>query len=148
METDNTNDAGFTLIEMMAVLVIIGLLMGAVAVTVIGNTDKAKKSRAQIDINAYETAMERFYMDMGDYPPEEYGLRALKSLPSGMENTGAYSSDGYVKKISNDPWNRPYVYRYPGEHGAFDLLSYGKDGQPGGEGVNADITNWDDSDDN
>jgi len=143
METHKNNDEGFTLIEMMAVLVIIGLLMGAVAVSVIGNTDRAKTSRAVMDINVYETALERFYLDMGDYPSEDFGLSALTTLPNGIENEQNYSSDGYVKKVSDDPWGRPYVYRMPGENGAFDLLSYGKDGQPGGEGLDADITYWD-----
>lgn len=143
MHDKPAKDEGFTLIEMMAVLMIIGLLMGAVAVTVLGNTDKARVERVNLDIQTYSNALERYYMDMGDFPPEEYGLAALKSLPNGVDNEERYSSDGYIKKVRNDPWGNPYVYIYPGEHGRFDILSYGKDGQPGGEEMDADLTSWD-----
>ena len=140
---DAKNDEGFTLIEMMVVLFIIMLLSSAVYFTVAGNQDRAVEIKANSDIQRLSQALEMYRLDMLDYPPEDYGLEALRSLPSGIDTGDRYNKEGYVKTLPTDPWGRPYVYRYPGENGVYDILSYGSDGQPGGEEMAADITNWD-----
>lgn len=142
MKKYEKNDDGFTLVEMMAVLMIIGLLMSVVIFSIAGNTDEARMRKAEVDIRNYETALESFYIDIGDYPPEEYGLQALVSLPQGIE-TERYRAGGYIKKIELDPWDNEYIYVKPGEEGRrYEIISYGRDGQPGGEDVDADITSY------
>lgn len=147
MTPDHSNkklkkDAGFTLVEIMVVMVIIGLLATFVVINVLPAQDKAMSQKTQADIRLLEQALELYKLDMFDYPDETYGLEALKELPSGVVNEERYRKGGYIKFLPDDPWGRPYVYRYPGENGEFDLLSYGSDGQPGGEDQAADITNW------
>lgn len=135
-------DDGFTLVEMMAVLMIIGLLMSVVIFSIAGNADDARVGKAKADIRNYETALELFYLDIGSYPPEEYGLEALVSLPQGLDSD-RYRDGGYIKKIEEDPWGQPYIYIQPGEEGRkYEIISYGGDGQPGGEGIEADITSY------
>jgi len=141
---EKRNDEGFTLIEMMVVLFIIMLLSASVYFTISGNQDKAVRIKASSDIQRLSQALEMYRLDMLDYPDEDYGLEALKSLPSGVDGGDRYNPEGYVKSLPNDPWDRPYVYRYPGENGVYDLVSFGSDGQPGGEGMAADIANWED----
>ncbi len=136
-------EEGFTLIEMMVVLFIIMLLTAAVYFTVGSRRDKAVVIKAQSDIQRLSQALEMYRLDMMDYPPEDYGLEALVRLPNGLDNAEQYSRDGYISKLPDDPWGRAYLYRYPGEHGAFDIYTLGADGQEGGEGLNADITSWD-----
>lgn len=143
--TDETQkDEGFTLVEVMVVMLIIALMVAFVAVNVIPAGDKARVQKAQADIAIYEQALEQFRLDMGDYPPSEIGLEALKELPAGAPNEDRYRPGGYIKRVQNDPWDNPYIYRYPGENGVFDIVSLGSDGQPGGEKLAADITNWED----
>jgi len=131
--------AGFTLLELLVVMVIIGLLAGYVGPRYFSQVGKSevKVTRAQID--ALEKALDQYRLDTGHYPTTEQGLAALMTRPASEPKwDGPYLR----KRLPDDPWGKPYVYRMPGEHGEYDLLSYGKDGQPGGEGEAADITNW------
>lgn len=130
---------GFTLLELLVVMVIIGLLAAYVGPRFFSQIGKSeiKATRAQID--ALEKALDQYRLDVGRYPTTEQGLAALMSAPAGESKwAGPYLR----KAVPNDPWGHPYVYRIPGEHGEFDLISFGKDGQPGGGGEAEDIGNW------
>jgi len=133
-------EQGFTLLEIMVVVVIIGLLAAIVAPQFIGNIDKAQITRAKSDIRGIETALNLYRLDNFRYPTTSDGLQALVTNPG---ETVAPNWKQQLKRIPMDPWNRPYQYAYPGMHGEFDIFSYGADGQEGGEGTNADIGNWD-----
>ena len=135
-------DDGFTLVEVMVVMVIIGLLATFVVINVLPSQDKAMVQKAKADIRLLEQAAEMYRLDMMDYPAQDAGLEALKSAPAGLNNPALYRKGGYVKFLPNDPWGNAYVYKYPGDNGVIDLMSYGSDGQPGGEGLAADIVNW------
>jgi len=130
---------GFTLLELLVVMVIIGLLAGYVGPKYFSQIGKSevKATRAQID--GLEKALDQYRLDVGHYPSNEQGLSALVTRPT---NEPRWDGPYLKKSVPPDPWGNPYVYRMPGEHGDLDLLSYGKDGQPGGEGDAADITNW------
>jgi general secretion pathway protein G len=130
------NERGFTLIEIMVVVVIIGLLATLVTVNLLENADKAKVVKARADIKALENALELYKLDSGRYPNTQEGVKALV--------TKTESHDSYIKggSVPKDPWGKEYVYLSPGSHGDFDILSYGADGEPGGAGTNADITSW------
>jgi general secretion pathway protein G len=134
-----TNDAGITLIELLVVMVIIALFATIVGSRVGRSVDKAKHVAAKSQISEYESALDQFKLDVGRYPSNEEGLVVLKTRPANVTNW-----DGpYLKKdIAPDPWGKPYVYRFPGTHGDFDLLSFGADGQEGGDGDGVDITSW------
>jgi general secretion pathway protein G len=132
-------EAGFTLIELMIVLFILGLLAALVAPRLMGRVGKAKQKTAQAQIQLLGTTLDLYHLDVGRYPTTEEGLRALKENPSNLPGWGGPYLD---KAIPNDPWGRPYVYKCPGEHGPYDLSSLGADGAPGGDGENQDITNW------
>ena len=132
---------GFTLIEIMVVVVIIGLLAAIVAPNLIGNIDKAQISRTKQDIRSIETALNLYRLDNFKYPTTAEGLDVLVTNP-GEAVAPNWKPGGYLRKVPIDPWNRPYAYAYPGEHGEFDVFSLGADGQEGGEGNNADIGNW------
>ena len=136
------NDDGFTLVEVMVVMVIIGLLATFVVINVLPSQDKARVQKARGDIRLLENALELYRLDMLDYPDENDGLMALRELPAGADNPENYREGGYIRFLPNDPWNNPYVYRYPGENGVIDILSYGSDGEPGGEGLASDIVSW------
>jgi general secretion pathway protein G len=132
--------SGFTLIEIMVVLVIIGLLMGIVGPRLIRQEEKAKVKAARIQIETLGTALDTFRLDVGRYPATQEGLAGLRQRPFGIDRW-----DGpYLKKdVPKDPWDRPYYYRSPGEGGRpYDLYSLGADGAPGGEGDSRDITSW------
>jgi general secretion pathway protein G len=130
---------GFTLLELLVVLVILGLLVGYVAPRFFGQVGKSEVKVAKAQIRALEDALDQYRLDTGRYPTTEQGLVALDSQPTGE----ARWQGPYLKKpVPNDPWGNPYQYRVPGEHGELDLYSLGKDGQPGGSGEAADITNW------
>jgi len=130
---------GFTLLELLVVMVIIGLLVGYVAPRYFGQIGKSEVKVAKAQIDAFEKALDQYRLDTGHYPSSEAGLNALVTKPAGEPKWAG----PYLKKsVPPDPWERPYVYKAPGAHGEFDLLSYGKDGQPGGTGEAADITNW------
>jgi general secretion pathway protein G len=130
---------GFTLLELLVVMVIIGLLAGFVAPRYFAQVGKSQVKVAKAQIDALDKALDQFRIDVGRYPSSEEGLQALVVAPTGEPNW----SGPYLKKaVPMDPWGRAYVYAEPGSHGDFDLLSYGKDGRPGGSGEDADITNW------
>ena len=143
MTKKRKNEAGFTLVEMLVVMVIIGLLATFVVINVLPAQDKAMVQKTRADIALLESALDQYKLDMFDYPSEDVGLEALTELPNGAPNAERYRKGGYIKQVRNDPWGRPYIYRYPGEQGVYDLISFGADGQPGGEDLAADITNWD-----
>lgn len=133
------NDHGFTLVEVMVVMVIIGLLTTFVVLNLLPVQDKAMVEKARADLRQIEQAAEFYRLDMRVYPSE---LADLQTLPAGKSGAANYRKGGYIKKLSNDPWGNPYVYIFPGTHGDFDVLSYGADGQEGGEELAADIVNW------
>ncbi|HXM80643.1 MAG TPA: type II secretion system major pseudopilin GspG [Burkholderiales bacterium] len=129
---------GFTLIELLVVVVIIGLLAGLVAPRYFGQVGKSEINVARAQLDALEKALDQYRLDTGHYPSTELGLNALVTRPAAEPKwAGPYLR----KDVPLDPWGKPYVYKAPGEKGDFDLLSYGKDGQPGGIGENADLTN-------
>ena len=130
---------GFTLIELMVVLLILGLLAALVAPKVLNRLGQSKQKIAKTQIEMLSSALDQFKLDVGRYPTTEEGLKAL------IENPGVQGWNGpYLKKkkIPKDPWGRPYIYKCPGEHGEFDLYSLGADGKEGGTGENADVTSW------
>jgi general secretion pathway protein G len=129
---------GFTLLELLVVIVIIGLLAAYVGPKYFAQLGKSEVTVAKAQIDAFEKALDTYRLDVGRYPTSEEGLNALLAKPP----TAAKWNGPYLKKeVPQDPWGRPYVYRAPGSKGDFDLLSYGKDGQPGGSDDNVDITN-------
>ncbi|MGH8670871.1 MAG: type II secretion system major pseudopilin GspG [Burkholderiales bacterium] len=133
------SESGFTLLELLVVMVIIGLLAGYVAPRYFAQIGKSEIKTARAQIDALEKALDQYRLDTGHYPRSEQGLEALNAHPADEPKW-----DGpYLKKtVPPDPWGKAYVYRYPGEHGEFDLFSHGKDGKPGGSSEAADITNW------
>jgi len=136
-ERKDRRSAGFTLIELMIVIAILGMMAYMVAPRLMGVMGKAKPKITQADIKNLETAIDLFYLDVGRYPTDEEGLKALYQRPDNMPNWAG----PYIKTAPKDPWGREYVYKFPGERGAYDIYSYGADGQPGGEGENTDIAN-------
>jgi len=134
-----TKALGFTLLELLVVMVIIGLLAAYVGPKYFSQVGKSEIKMAQAQIDALEKALHQYRLDVGSYPATEHGLAALVTRPS---NEARWQGPYLSKLPPSDPWGRPYAYKYPGERSEFDLLSYGKDGQPGGEGEAADITNW------
>src|SRR5689334_14485866 len=142
-ERSKSRQRGFTLIEIMVVVVIIGLLAAVIVPNLMGNVDQARVSKARQDIQAIETALTMFRLDNARYPTTDQGLKALIQQPTDPSIRN-WRPGGYVKKPSRDPWGNDYQYVYPGTHGGeYDLYSLGQDGQPGGEGLDADIGNWD-----
>lgn len=132
-------EKGFTLIELMVVIIILGLLAAFVAPKFFGRVSEAKLKSAKTQIELFGTALDALRLDTGRYPTTDEGLKALREKPSGMENwKGPY----LPKEIPMDPWGKPYVYKSPGEQGDYDLISYGLDGAPGGEGENQDVVSW------
>ena len=130
---------GFTLLELLVVLVIIGLLAGYVGPKYFAQIGKSEVKTARAQIDALEKALDQYRLDVGHYPATEQGLAALMERPQSEANWAG----PYLKKAApTDPWGKPYVYQQPGAHGEFDLSSYGKDGQPGGTAEAADITSW------
>lgn len=130
---------GFTLVELMVVIVIIGLLATIVAINVIPATDKARTEKAKADVATIEQALEQYRLDNLSYPSSTEGLQALLAPPPGLAQPERYRRGGYIKKLPDDPWGRAYRYAAPGKKGAFDIYSLGADGQPGGTDDNADI---------
>lgn len=130
---------GFTLLELLVVMVIIGLLAGYVGPKYFAQIGKSEIKMARAQIDALDKSLDQFRLDTGHYPSMEEGMTALVARPASEPKW-----DGpYLKKgVPQDPWGNPYVYRIPGEHGEYDLFSYGKDGQAGGDGEATDITNW------
>jgi len=132
--------AGVTLIEMLVVVTIIGLFAALVVPRMLKRSDIARVTAARAQINAFMTALGTYKLDTGTFPTTEEGLQALRDKPTDVNQwAGPY----LPQEIPNDPWGHPYIYKYPGEHGDEpDVISYGQDGQPGGEGLNADIVSW------
>ena len=130
-------ERGFTLIEMLVVITIIGLIMGLIGPRVLNYLGESKVKTARIQLQSFSGALDLFYLDVGRYPSTSEGLAALARRPPGLASwNGPYLKGGAVP---NDPWNGPYLYRAPGEHGAYDIVSYGSDGQEGGSGTAADV---------
>ena len=131
---------GFTLVEMLVVITIIGLIMGLIGPRVLNYLSESKVKAAKIQLQSFGSALDLFYLDAGRYPSSSEGLNALVRPTSGLAAwNGPYLKGGAVP---SDPWGRPYVYRSPGEHGPYDIISYGSDGQEGGSGTAADIASW------
>jgi general secretion pathway protein G len=142
MNASASRQSGFTLIEIMVVVVIIGLLAAVVVPQFMGRVDDARVAKAKSDIQALETALTLYKLDNFTYPTTQQGLKALIVKPDDPALTN-WRAGGYIQKESKDPWGHDYQYAMPGTHGTdYDLYSLGADGQPGGEGVNADIGNW------
>jgi general secretion pathway protein G len=136
------SEAGFTLVELMVVIVILGLLTTIVAINVLPALGKGNEGKAKADIATIEQALEMYRLDTMTYPSSTDGLQALVAPPPGMAQPERYRQGGYIKRLPNDPWGNPYRYAYPGQRGAFDVFSLGADGKEGGEGENADIGTW------
>ncbi len=132
--------AGVTLIEMLVVVTIIALFAALVAPAMLKRGDQARVVAAKAQVNSFITALGSYKLDTSMYPTNEQGLEALRTKPEGLAQwNGPY----LPKEVPNDPWGRPYIYKYPGEHGDEpDIISYGADGQPGGDGINGDIVSW------
>lgn len=134
---------GFTLIEIMVVMVILGLLVAIVAPNIMGRSDQAKVTVAKTQMSNIANALDLYRLDNSHYPSTQQGLKALVSKPSGSPEPKNYNPDGYLKSVPEDPWGNPYEYISPGTEGPYDLLSYGSDGRQGGEGDASDISVWD-----
>ncbi len=130
---------GFTLLELLVVMVIIGLLAGYVGPKLFGQIGKSEVKAAKAQIDALQKALDQYRIDIGRYPSTEQGLVALVARPAGEPR---WSGPYLAKAVPADPWGNAYQYRAPGQHGEFDLLSFGRDGRPGGDGENADIVSW------
>lgn len=134
--------AGFTLLEVMAVIVILGILASLVVPNLLGNKEKADRQKAISDIVVLENALDMYRLDNGLYPTTEQGLEALIRQPSSMTDPRSYRTGGYIKRLPKDPWGKDYQYLSPGEKGMFDVYTLGADAQESGEGAAADIGNW------
>lgn len=135
---------GFTLIEILVVVVIIGILAAVVVPRLMDEPDKARQVKARQDIQAIVTALNMYRLDNQGYPSTNQGLRALVQRPAGQPEPLNYKTGGYIERLPKDPWGRDYLYLNPGVHGEIDVWTNGANGQPGGEGANAEIGNWSD----
>ena len=135
-------EAGFTLVELMVVIVIIGLLATIVAHNVLPSGDTARIQKAKADIAQIEGGLELYKLQNMTFPNTTQGLNALVSAPAGLTDPSRYQRGGYLKKLPNDPWGRPYLYASSGAHGEADVWTFGADGKEGGEGIDADIGSW------
>ena len=133
---------GFTLVEMMVVIVILGLLATVVLINVLPAQDRAMKEKARADIAVLEQAVESYRLDNFRFPANDDGLQALVTPPGSLTQADRYREGGYVRRLPKDPWGGAYQYRAPGQHGVVDIFSFGADGREGGEGKDADIGNW------
>lgn len=134
---------GFTLVELMVVIVIIGLLATVVAINVLPSQDRAMVGKARADISVLEQAIETYRLDNLTFPDDQDGLQALVAAPAGLTQPERYRQGGYVRRLPEDPWGNPYQYRRQSAHGGqFDVFSWGADGREGGEGNDADLGNW------
>lgn len=134
---------GFTLIEIMVVIVILALLAAVVVPRIVGRTDEARRTTAGVQIRNIEAGLHLFKLDNGFYPSTEQGLEALVTKPTIGQIPQRWREGGYLPKVPKDPWGYPYIYLSPGNHGDFDLISYGNDGEQGGDDNNADVESWD-----
>jgi len=138
------NVHGFTLIELMVVIVILGILAGLIIPRIMGRPEEARRMKARVQMESIETALRLYKLDNGIYPSTEQGLQALIEAPTVGDLPRAWRKGGYLEKgqVPKDPWGYEYVYLSPGLHGDYDLVSYGADGQPGGEDQNKDVNSW------
>lgn len=144
MKRTRRNQRGFTLIELMVVIVILGILAGLIIPRIMGRPDEARRAKARMQVEGIETALKLYRLDNGAYPSTEQGLQALVEQPASGPLVQSWRQGGYLEKgkVPKDPWGNDFVYMSPGAHGEFDLISRGADGEPGGEGKNKDINNW------
>ncbi len=142
MNPPRRTSSGFTLIEILVVVVIIGILAAVVVPRFMDEPDRARAVKARQDIEAIVTALNLYRLDNHVYPSTQQGLEALVERPSGRPEAPNWKAGGYLERLPNDPWGRPYLYMNPGVHGDIDVWSNGANGQPGGEGINAEIGNW------
>lgn len=144
MSSNKSNDRGFTLIELMVVIVILGVLAGLIIPRIMGRPEEARQMKARIQMESIETALKLYKLDNGAYPSTEQGLEALVEAPTVGQLPRAWREGGYLEKgkIPKDPWGNDYIYLCPGLHYDFDLISCGADGQIGGETHDKDINNW------
>ena len=140
--TRRARQRGLTLVELLVVVAILGLLSTVVVLNVLPARDRAAVQKARTDIASIETALQQYRLDNLDYPSQRAGLTALTEAPSDLRQPDRYRAGGYIQRLPEDPWGTPYQYAYPGELGEFDVYSLGRDGRPGGEGLDADIGNW------
>lgn len=134
--------AGFTLIEIMVVVFILALLAGIVVPKIMGRTDEARRTTAKVQLKNIEEGLHLYKLDNGVYPSTEQGLSALVTKPTIGTIPQHWREDGYLPKLPKDPWFHEYVYISPGSHGDYDLMSYGADGEPGGDGKDGDVESW------
>lgn len=142
----NAHESGFTLIEIMVVVLIIGLLATLVAVNVIPRKEEANRTAARVQIKNFEEALKLYYLDNHMYPDTQQGLKALMEKPTVGKVPCCWKEGGYLEggKIPKDPWGNPFIYKSPGEGGKdYEILSYGRTGEPGGKGPDKQISNWD-----
>jgi len=139
-----SDNRGFTLIELMVVIVILGILAGLIIPRIMGRPEEARRMKARIQIESIETSLQLYKLDNGNYPTTDQGLQALIEAPTVGQLPRAWREGGYMEKgkVPKDPWRTEYVYLSPGVNGDYDLSSYGPDGEPGGEGIDADINSW------
>jgi general secretion pathway protein G len=135
---------GFTLMELLVVIIILGILATIVLPKIMSRPEEARRVKAKMDIQALESALNMFKLDNGFYPSTEQGLAALIEKPDIGRAARHWREGGYMEKgkVPKDPWGTEYVYISPGDYGEFDLISYGSDGEPGGEGADADVESW------
>jgi len=135
---------GFTLIELMVVIVILGILAGLIVPRIMGRPEEAKQLKAKLTIESLETSLRLYKLDSGAYPTTEQGLQALVERPDTGNVPKGWREGGYIEKgrVPLDPWDNEFVYLSPGVHGDYDIISYGGDGVPGGEGKDMDINSW------
>ena len=131
------SESGFTLIELMVVIVILGILAGLIVPNIMDNPDRAKQAKAKVQIENFKTSLYLFKLDSGNYPTTEQGLQALVDPPA-----NGNTKKNYIDKIPKDPWKNDYLYLSPGIHGDFDIICYGADGVPEGDEKNKDIKSW------
>ncbi len=138
------NSCGFTLIELMVVIVILGILAGLIVPRIMGRPEEAKQLKAKLTIESLETSLRLFKLDNGAYPTTEQGLDALLASPDTGNVSNSYREGGYIEKgkMPKDPWGGEFIYLSPGINGEYDIISYGSDGVPGGEGKDKDINSW------
>lgn len=134
--------AGFSLIELVVVIVILGILASLVTPQIMGNVDKALTQQAKTDMKSIETALKLYKLDNFSYPSTEQGLQALVEKSTIAPEPRNFKKGGYLDRLPKDPWGRDYTYLSPGDHGEFDIFTLGRDGVPGGEDQDADIGNW------
>jgi len=140
-----TSQRGFSLIEILDVLVIMGLLISIIAPNVLGRADEARVQKVFADFSAIETALRMYRLDNYAYPSSEQGLNALVERPTLAPMPANWKSDGYLESLPVDPWGNPYLYLSPGQNGDYDIFTYGADGTRGGDGQNQDYGNWQDA---